>query len=91
MKNYEIKSTEVKHTIVQYPYSIEEQKNQISGLMAINSKLEFKDLLKISKDRVQFVYNFLAMLEMLQQELLKIQTGLGFNNFLLRQKEQLAQ
>ncbi|MBC7653291.1 MAG: segregation/condensation protein A [Oligoflexus sp.] len=91
MKNYEIKSTEVKHTIVQYPYSIEEQKNQISGLMAINSKLEFKDLLKISKDRVQFVYNFLAMLEMLQQELLKIQIGLGFNNFLLRQKEQLAQ
>ncbi|OAQ40471.1 chromosome segregation protein ScpA [Pedobacter psychrophilus] len=91
MKNHEIKSIDVKHTVIQYPYNIEEQKNQISSLITINKKLDFQDLLKISKDKVQFVYNFLAMLEMLQQQLLKIEVGIGFNNFWLQQKEQPVQ
>ncbi|MBK0383163.1 segregation/condensation protein A [Pedobacter sp. SD-b] len=91
IKNHEIKTNEVKHTVTKYPYSIEEQKAEIKALMAINDKLEFRDLLKISKDKVQFVYNFLAMLELLQQQLIKIQVGLGFNNFWLQHKEQPAQ
>ncbi len=90
-KNFEIKCNEVKHTVIQNLYSVDEQKNQIAGLMAINKKLDFTDLLKISKDKIQFVYNFLAMLEMLQEQLLKIQIGLGFNNFWLQHKEQPAQ
>jgi segregation and condensation protein A len=32
------------------------------------------------------VYNFLAMLEMLQQQMVDIQLGLGFNNFWLEAK-----
>ena len=87
VKNHGIRYNEAKHTIIQYPYNIEEQKNKIADLIAINKNLDFKDLLKISKDKVQFVYNFLAMLEMLQEQLLKIQIGLGFNNFWLQRKE----
>jgi segregation and condensation protein A len=84
-QNYLIKSTEVKHTIVQYPYNIEEQKSKIVTLIEINKQLVFNDLRSISKDKVQFVYNFLAMLELLQQQILKIQVGLGFNSFLIQQ------
>ena len=91
MGNYQIRAKEVKHTVEKYPYSIEEQKAKIATLLAINKKLDFKAMLSISKDRVQFVYNFLAMLEMLQQELAKIQVGLGFNNFWLQEKEEPAQ
>ena len=91
MGNYQIRAQEVKHTVEKYPYSIEEQKVKIATLLAINKKLDFKAMLSISKDRVQFVYNFLAMLEMLQQELAKIQVGLGFNNFWLQEKEEPAQ
>jgi segregation and condensation protein A len=40
----------------------------------------------MSKDKVHFVYNFLAMLELLQQQIIQIQVGLGFNTFLLQQK-----
>jgi segregation and condensation protein A len=87
MKNHGIRYNEAKHTIIQYPYNIEEQKSKIADLITINKNLDFKDLLKISKDKVQFVYNFLAMLEMLQEQLLKIQIGLGFNNFWLQRKE----
>jgi segregation and condensation protein A len=91
MGSYQIRTKEVKHTVEKYPYNIEEQKVKIASLLAINKKLDFKTMLSISKDKVQFVYNFLAMLEMLQQELAKIQIGLGFNNFWLQEREVPAQ
>ena len=81
---------DVKHIIDKYPYSIEEQKNQIIKLLNINSKLDFQSILKISKDKVQFVYNFLAVLEMLQQQLIQIQIGLDFNNFWIVKKQEPA-
>jgi segregation and condensation protein A len=81
MGNYFIRTDEVKHTVEQYPYSIEEQKIQIANLLSINEQLDFKNLLALSKDKVQFVYNFLAVLEMLQQQLINIHIGLGFNQF----------
>ncbi len=87
MAAYTNRTEEVKHTVEKYTYSMEEQKVKIITLLEINKKLDFKSMLTISKDRVQFVYNFLAMLEMLQQELADIQVGLGFNNFWLQQKE----
>lgn len=88
MGQYTIRSEEVKHTIVKYPYTIEAQKVVIEQLLSINKTLEFKHLLKHSKDKVQFVYNFLAILEMLQQQLITIQVGLGFNNFWIVNKEE---
>lgn len=74
------------HVVVQYPYNIEAQKQVIDRLLTINKRLDFKDLLKNSDNKVHFVYNFLAMLEMLQQDLISIQTGMGFNNFWIESK-----
>ena len=74
------------HTVIQYPYTIEKQKQAIKELMKINKKLDFKELVSLSNNKVHFVYNFLALLEMLQQELLTIQSGLGFNSFLVKDK-----
>lgn len=86
MGKYDLRSREVKHTVVQYPYTIEKQKQIILDLLVINKKLDFNYLLKQSENKVQFVYNFLAMLEMLQQQMVDIQLGLGFNNFWLEAK-----
>lgn len=86
MNKYDIRSKEVKHTVVQYPYTIEKQKQIIADLLAINKKLDFSSLLKQSENKVQFVYNFLALLEMLQQQMADIQIGLGFNNFWVEPK-----
>ena len=69
------------HVVEQYPYNIEDQKGIIRKLLEVNKRLDFKGLLSHSENKVHFVYNFLALLEMLQQELITIQTGLGFNNF----------
>jgi segregation and condensation protein A len=80
-KRYANRTEEVTHTVVQYPYTIEKQKKAISDLLMINKKLDFKSIAGNSENKVHFVYNFLAVLEMLQQELINIQIGLGYNNF----------
>ena len=72
---------DVRHTVEQYPYSIEQQKEEILKLLSINETLNFNMLSINSNDKLQLVYNFLAILELLQQELLQIEVGLGFNNF----------
>lgn len=86
-KRYMNRTEEVTHTVVQYPYTIEEQKKAINDLLKINERLDFKSIAGRSENKVHFVYNFLAVLEMLQQELIKIQIGLGFNNFWISARE----
>lgn len=81
MKRYGERHDPPVHTVTQYPYTIENQKKLIGSLISMNKNLDFKELMKISENKVHFVYNFLAMLEMLQQQLISIQVGLGFNDF----------
>lgn len=80
------RDTKQEHIVEQYPYQIETQKKVIDQLLSINKRLDFKGLLCNSENKVQFVYNFLAMLEMIQQDLISIQTGLGYNNFWIEAK-----
>ncbi len=85
-RRYMSRSEEVTHTVVQYPYTIEQQKKAIDDLLRINGRLDFNAMLKSSENKVHFIYNFLAMLEMLQQELIDIQIGLNYNNFWIAPK-----
>ncbi|WP_231458863.1 MULTISPECIES: ScpA family protein [unclassified Pedobacter] len=81
MQKYDLRSQEVKHTVIQYPYTIEHQKHFIANLLDINKQIDFAMVLKNSENKVHFVYNFLAILEMLQQQIIEINIGNGFNNF----------
>lgn len=87
MQQYTNRTNEARHTVIRYGYTIEKQKEAITVLITINKRLDFKKLVETSENKVQFVYSFLAMLEMLQQQLLDIQIGLGFNNFWLSEKQ----
>lgn len=87
MYQFRNRPPEVTHTVVKYPYTIEQQKKAIAELIEINKKLDFQELLKNSENKVQFVYNFLAILEMLQQRLLQIEVGLGYNNFNVEERD----
>ncbi len=87
MKNFLTRKEDVTHTVTQYPYTIEQQKKAIEELLSINKKLDFKAIADKSENKVHFVYNFLAVLEMLQQELIDIQIGLGYNNFWISTRE----
>lgn len=88
MDTYQVRALqqEVKHTVIKYPYTIEQQKKAIADLIELNEKMDFSSLAKNAENRVHFVYNFLAVLEMLQQKLLSIEIGLGYNNFSIQKK-----
>lgn len=81
LKRYQSESEEVIHTVIQYPYNIREQKEVILNALSVSGKMNFEEVLLLSRDRVQLVYNFLALLEMIQQQLISISLGLGYNNF----------
>lgn len=87
MYQFTHRATPVTHTVVQFPYTIEQQKEAIHELIALNKKLDFQELLKKSENRVHAVFNFLAILEMLQQRLLHIEMGTGYNSFSISHRE----
>ncbi|MEB0284844.1 hypothetical protein, partial [Sphingomonas sp. 10B4] len=60
MRQYMTRTEEVHHTVVQYPYTIEKQKEAINNLLRINKKMDFKNIAGNSENKVHFVYNFLA-------------------------------
>ena len=87
LRLYDREAEQPRHDVELYPYTIEEQKLQISKLLQLNQRINYQTVLAQSKDKVQLVYNLLAILEMLQQQMVQIQIGLGFNNFWVENRE----
>ncbi len=71
------------------PIHLDVIESPIGDLLRINKMMDFKAIAAQSENKVQFVYNFLAVLEMLQQELIDIQVGLGYNNFWISAKAEI--
>ena len=45
--------------------------------------VSFSDIIQENPDKIAVIFNFLAILEMIQQHLIGIRIGLGLNNFWL--------
>lgn len=72
------------HIVVQNPFTIIKQKETILELLKLNQLLSY-DLLKTkTQSKIEMVYNFLAILEMVQENLVSIEIGIGFNNFFVQ-------
>lgn len=88
MSRYEAESTKPTHTVVQYPYTISQQKEFILQELLEKKKLSFDDLININPEKIAVIYNFLAILELLQLHQIKLQLGIGFNNFWIAKPEE---
>ncbi|MCU0431591.1 MAG: segregation/condensation protein A [Cytophagaceae bacterium] len=69
------------HQVMQYPYSIEEKKEYIYNRVLQHGKISFADVVLESREKIEVIYNFLAILELLQLHKILIYIGEGFNNF----------
>jgi len=71
------------HTVVKYDYTIKEEKELL--LKVANSSKDkiwnFEKLFEECQDRIHCIFRFLAMLEMVQEQLLKLKLGDGINSF----------
>lgn len=81
LTKFDNRTHEVKHTINQYPFTIESQKNIITHIVKSKLKAGFDDLFQQCTSRIEAIFNFLALLEMIQQQQLSLIQGLEKNNF----------
>lgn len=81
MKRFETEQAKPVHTVYQYPYTIEEQRSYIISLVHIKSKVSFTEIIATLPNKIGVVFNFLAILELIQLQEVDIVIGEGFNNF----------
>jgi segregation and condensation protein A len=81
IKRFEAEKNKPVHQVIQYPYTIENQKKYLADELARKDRLSFVELLQAFPSRIGVIFNFLAILEMLSLQEIGIQVGEGFNNF----------
>jgi segregation and condensation protein A len=91
LKRHEEDKNKPVHHVVQYPYTIEGQKEYILNEVMTKPRVAFNELFENSPTRLHLIFNFLAILEMLAYGQLSIQVGEGFNNFWVMKREEETQ
>ncbi len=81
LKRFESEQDKPLHRVIQFPFTIAQKKEYILNMVEKEGKISFTKLIELEPDRIAFIFNFLAILELLQLGSLTIQVGLGFNNF----------
>ncbi|RAI94945.1 segregation and condensation protein A [Algoriphagus yeomjeoni] len=81
---------ETKHTVIQYPYTIAQQKDFVLEKISFKKKVPFDEFISYKPEKIFVIYTFLAILELLQLSLVTIIIGDGFNNFWVEKTEPIA-
>jgi segregation and condensation protein A len=81
---------ETKHTVIQYPYTIAQQKDYVLEKISFKKKVSFAEFISHKPDKIFVIYTFLAILELLQLSLVTIVIGDGFNNFWVEKTEPIV-
>jgi segregation and condensation protein A len=87
MQRYELEINAPKHVIVQFPYTIEGQRDYIRSQLFLSGRLSFSDLIHAFPEKIAVVFNFLAILEMIQLQEIEVVIGEGYNNFWIKTKD----
>lgn len=83
MERFRISELQQKHTIVQFPFTIEEEQESIQRLVRLKSKVNFLDIFAGCQSRIHACFTFLALLDLIQSRAVLIFIEEGFNNFYL--------
>lgn len=83
MQQYEYNHPGQVHRIVPFNYNIEEQQQHILSKVINGRQANFQTVFSECQNRIHAIVTFLAMLELLNMERLRIISGEGVNNFWL--------
>lgn len=78
---------ETKHTVIQYPYTIEQQKDFVLEKISFKKQVPFEEFILYNPEKIFVIYTFLAILELLQLSMVTIIIGEGYNNFWVEKTE----
>jgi segregation and condensation protein A len=83
MKRVEERNNKPVHTVVRYNYTMEESREQMLELAQREKVLSFEKIFDACEERLQAIFTFLSLLELVQQKYLSIVIGEGKNNFII--------
>lgn len=81
MDRFEQQKNKPVHTIVKYGYTIENQQQFIMNSIKSSERVDFAGLFENAENRIHALVTFLALLELLNLQQVKILQGEGVNNF----------
>lgn len=70
-----------KHVIRRYPYTTDQVKGRIIDRIQSKERVDFLSFVLDEPNKIYCVFSFLSVLELAQQQKLKLIIGKGFNNF----------
>jgi segregation and condensation protein A len=89
LRRFEAEKNKPVHQIIQYPYTVEGQKEFLLHEVSSKERVSFSEIIETYKTRIALIFNFLAILDLLAQGQLSIQVGEGYNNFWIVKTEEV--
>lgn len=80
MDRFKYQQEKVEHKVVMYNYTIENEKNLLENVIIKGGRKSLKDTFSDCENRMHVIFRLLAILEMVQQQLLRLDIGDGYNN-----------
>ncbi len=90
LRRYDMEKNKVTHQVVQYPYTISAQRQFILDSLQTTGRMAFTDMIAKKPEKILVIFNFLAILELLQLQKIKLHLGEGYNNFWIEKVEEVA-
>ncbi len=75
------------HTVIRYNYTMEESREFMLNMVEQQKSVSFEKVFEICENRIHAIFLFLSMLELVQQDYMKILSGEGRNNFIIEWNE----
>lgn len=88
MKRLEERNKKPVHTVVQYNYTMEGSRKYVMDLVKKEDVLPFEKVFETCEDRIQAIFLFLSMLELVQARYMMLVVGEGMNNFIVEWNKQ---
>jgi segregation and condensation protein A len=88
MKRLEERNNRPVHTVVRYNYTLEETREKMLESARRERVLSFEKIFDACHERLEAIFTFLSLLELVQQKYLSIIIGEGKNNFIVEYNEE---
>lgn len=76
------------HTVVQYNYTMEGSRDYMLNWVKKEKNIAFENLFSVCENRIHAIFLFLSLLELSQQQYMRILAGEGKNNFIIEWNEE---
>jgi len=83
MQRFEGRDEEIKHQISAWPYTLADKKKWLLNSLVVAKKTAFSQIFESFRDKMEAIFTFLAILELLQEQKIDLFAGEGYNQFYL--------